>query len=173
MNEEEYMRMFDSLNANNYGNITRDYMSGYIREELSRIRNADYEALPNLAGLSAGSDCVDLGISDLGISIKKEPKKDLTLAETMDLLSKGLKPYFYHPIENNIVELTLSTEGERGRSDIFWLPPRIAEKVEEKYEKINTLIKEKAEAIKDYEVKIKELEERVSLILKNGTDLIL
>jgi len=168
MNEEEYLRMYDSLSNNNYGNIARDYMSTYIKEELSRIRNADYEVIPNLGGLSAGSDCVDLGIST-----KKEPKKNPTLAETMDLLARGLKPYFYDLMENDLIELTLATETQRRNSDIHWLAPKIAEKIQERYAEMNRLAQEKKKAIEDYDAKIEELEKRVDLILENGTDLLI
>lgn len=101
------------------------------------------------------------------------PKKDLTLAETMDLLSRGLKPYFYNLMENNMVELTLATEVQRGNSDIHWLAPKIAEKIQERYAEMNRLAEEKRKAIRDYDAKIEELEKRVELILQNGTDLII
>jgi hypothetical protein len=100
-------------------------------------------------------------------------KKDLTLAETMDLLSRGLKPYFYHLMENNLIELTLETETQRGKSDIHWLAPRIAEKIQERYAEIARLADEKRKALLDYDAKIEELESRIDLILQNGTDLII
>jgi len=156
MNEEEYLRMYDALNKN----AARDYLTGYIRNEFDRI--------PDLAGLSAGSDCVDLGISS-----KKEPKKNPTLAETMDLLARGLKPYFYDLMENDLIELTLATEDQRGSSDIHWLAPKIAEKIRERYAEINRLAAEKRKALLDYDAKIEELEKRIDLILENGTDLLI
>jgi len=156
MNEEEYLRMYDALNKD----AARDYLTGYVRNEFDRI--------PDLAGLSAGSDCVDLGISS-----KKEPKKNPTLAETMDLLSRGLKPYFYDLMENDLIELTLATEDQRGKSDIHWLAPKIAEKIRERYAEINRLAAEKRKALLDYDAKIEELERRVDLILENGTDLLI
>lgn len=100
-------------------------------------------------------------------------KKNLTLAETMDLLSRGLKPYFYDLMENNMIELTLATEDQRGNSDIHWLAPKIAEKIQERYAEIARLAEEKRKALLDYDAKIEELEKRVELILKNGTDLII
>ena len=100
-------------------------------------------------------------------------KKNLTLAETMDLLSRGLKPYFYDLMENNMIELTLATEDQRGSSDIHWLAPKIAEKIQERYAEIARLAEEKRKALLDYDAKIEELEKRVELILKNGTDLII
>lgn len=100
-------------------------------------------------------------------------KKNLTLAETMDLLSRGLKPYFYDLMENNMIELTLATEDQRGSSDIHWLAPKIAEKIQERYAEIDRLAEEKRKALLDYDAKIEELEKRVELILKNGTDLII
>ena len=156
MNEEEYLRMYDTLNKD----AARDYLTGYVRNEFDRI--------PDLAGLSAGSDCVDLGISS-----KKEPKKNPTLAETMDLLARGLKPYFYDLMENDLIELTLATEDQRGSSDIHWLAPKIAEKIRERYAEINRLAAEKRKALLDYDAKIEELERRVDLILENGTDLLI
>jgi predicted ribosome quality control (RQC) complex YloA/Tae2 family protein len=156
MNEEEYLRMYDALNKD----AARDYLAGYIRNEFDRI--------PHLAGISEGSDCVDLGIST-----KKEPKKNPTLAETMDLLARGLKPYFYDLMENDLIELTLATETQRRNSDIHWLAPKIAEKIQERYAEINRLADEKRKAIEDYDAKIEELERRVDLILENGTDLLI
>jgi len=156
MNEEEYLRMYDALNKD----AARDYLTGYVRNEFDRI--------PDLAGLSAGSDCVDLGISS-----KKEPKKNPTLAETMDLLARGLKPYFYDLMENDLIELTLATEDQRGKSDIHWLAPKIAEKIQERYAEIARLADEKRKALLDYDAKIEELERRVDLILENGTDLLI
>lgn len=100
-------------------------------------------------------------------------KKNLTLAESMDLLSRGLKPYFYDLMENNMIELTLATEYQRGNSDIHWLAPKIAEKIQERYAEIDRLAEEKRKALLDYDAKIEELEKRVELILKNGTDLII
>ena len=156
MNEEEYLRMYDALNKD----AARDYLTGYVRNEFARI--------PDLAGLSAGSDCVDLGISS-----KKEPKKNPTLAETMDLLARGLKPYFYDLMENDLIELTLATEDQRGSSDIHWLAPKIAEKIRERYAEINRLAAEKRKALLDYDAKIEELEKRIDLIIENGTDLLI
>ena len=100
-------------------------------------------------------------------------KKNLTLAETMDLLSRGLKPYFYDLMENNLIELTLATETQRGKADIHWLAPRIAEKIQERYAEIARLADEKRKALLDYDAKIEELESRIDLILQNGTDLII
>ena len=100
-------------------------------------------------------------------------KKNLTLAETMDLLSRGLKPYFYDLMENNMIELTLATEDQRGKSDIHWLAPKIAEKIQERYSEIARLAEEKRKALLDYDAKIEELESRIELIIKNGTDLII
>lgn len=161
MNEEEYMRMYDALSNTNYGgNIARDYMSTYIREELDRIRNVDYEAIPILPRLESNLK-------------KNEPKKNPTLAETMDLLARGLKPYFYDLMENDLIELTLATEDQRGKSDIHWLAPKIAEKIRERYAEMNRLAQEKRKAIEDYDAKIEELEKRVDLILENGTDLLI
>lgn len=100
-------------------------------------------------------------------------KKNLTLAETMDLLSRGLKPYFYDLMENNMIELTLATEDQRGKSDIHWLAPKIAEKIQERYAEIARLAEEKRKALLDYDAKIEELESRIELIIKNGTDLII
>jgi hypothetical protein len=156
MNEEEYLRMYDALNKD----AARDYLTGYVRNEFDRI--------PDLAGLSAGSDCVDLGISS-----KKEPKKNPTLAEMMDLLARGLKPHFYDLMENDLIELTLATEDQRGSSDIHWLAPKIAEKIRERYAEINRLAGEKRKALLDYDAKIEELEKRIDLIIENGTDLLI
>ena len=100
-------------------------------------------------------------------------KKNLTLAETMDLLSRGLKPYFYDLMENNMIELTLATEAQRGKSDIHWLAPKIAEKIQERYAEIARLAEEKRKALLDYDAKIEELESCIKLIIKNGTDLII
>jgi F0F1-type ATP synthase membrane subunit b/b' len=67
----------------------------------------------------------------------------------------------------------LATEDQRGKSDIHWLAPKIAEKIQERYAEIARLADEKRKALLDYDAKIEELESRIELIIKNGTDLII
>ena len=147
MDEKDYIGYLDSPPWN---------MTRYIAEEMTRLME------DNLASIVPVDE-----------QKKNIPKKNPTLAETMDLLSRGLKPYFYDLMENNMIELTLATEDQRGSSDIHWLAPKIAEKIRERYAEINRLAGEKRKALLDYDAKIEELERRVDLILENGTDLLI
>jgi len=138
-----------------------------------------------LSYFAGGSDCVDPGISPerimemlTGNAPKVEEtdltkKKNLTLAETMELLSRGLKPYYISYSQNQMVELTLDNEDERGLQIIHWLPPRIAEKIQDRYNRINAILKEKEDAISTYNSKIEDLKARIQDILDKGHDLML
>ena len=138
-----------------------------------------------LSYFAGGSDCVDPGISPerlmemlTGNAPKAEEtdltkKKNLTLAETMELLSRGLKPYYISYSQNQMVELTLDNEDERGLQIIHWLPPRIAEKIQDRYNRINAILKEKEDAISTYNSKIEDLKARIQDILDKGHDLML
>ena len=138
-----------------------------------------------LSYFAGGSDCVDPGISPerimemlTGNAPKAEEtdltkKKNLTLAETMELLSRGLKPYYISYSQNQMVELTLDNEDERGLQIIHWLPPRIAEKIQDRYNRINAILKEKEDAISAYNSKIEDLKARIQDILDKGHDLML
>jgi hypothetical protein len=132
--------------------------------------NLDMDALADMATKLMGDAYKE---SPKSAAEKLLVKKNLTLAETMDLLSRGLKPYFYDLMENNLIELTLETETQRGKADIHWLAPKIAEKIQERYAEIARLADEKRKALLDYDAKIEELESRIDLILQNGTDLII
>jgi hypothetical protein len=132
--------------------------------------NLDMDALAEMATKMMGGVYKE---STKSAAEKLLVKKNLTLPETMDLLSRGLKPYFYDLMENNLIELTLATETQRGKSDILWLAPKIAEKIQERYAEIARLADEKRKALLDYDAKIEELESRINLIIKNGTDLII
>ncbi len=147
MDEKDYIGYLDSPPWN---------MTRYIAEEMTRLME------DNLASIVPVDE-----------QKKNIPKKNPTLAETMDLLARGLKPYFYDLMENDLIELTLDTENQRGSSDIHWLAPRIAEKIQERYAEINRLADEKRKALLDYDAKIEELEKRIDLIIENGTDLLI
>ena len=135
---------------------------------------------------ASGSDCVDPGISPEriiamlvdGVEPKAEEtdltkKKNLTLAETMELLSRGLKPYYVNSRENQLVELTIDNEEHPGSKSVRWFHPKIAEKIQERYREINVLEDERDKAIESYDARIAELEERIKKIAENGTDLII
>ena len=99
-------------------------------------------------------------------------KKELSVAETLDLYKRGLKPYFISVRENMLVELVLENENDR-TSSIKWLNPRIAEKIQIRYKEINDLIQEKGAAIRAIDSKIEDLKLRISMIEESGTDLII
>lgn len=99
-------------------------------------------------------------------------KKELSVAETLDLYKRGLKPYFISVRENMLVELVLENENDR-TSSIKWLNPRIAEKIQTRYKEINDLIQEKGAAIRAIDSKIEDLKLRISMIEESGTDLII
>jgi hypothetical protein len=112
-------------------------------------------------------------ISALASTLTKEkmvPKK-LTLAQTMDLLKKGLKPYFYDSYLCKLAELDI--DNEEKATDIKWLHPKMAEKINERYDEIGKLEVELHEYTKSTNAKIKDLQTRIKDIEEKGTDLIL
>lgn len=104
-------------------------------------------------------------------------KKKLSVAETLDLYKRGLKPYFYSYRPNTLVELTLENENERIKSSmtspIKWIHPKIAEKIQARYQEMNDLVQEKGAAIREFDSQIEDLKLRISMIEEKGTDLII
>ena len=101
-------------------------------------------------------------------------KKELSVAETLELYKRGLKPYFVTPYPNTnmLVELVLENENDR-TSPIKWLNPKIAEKIQTRYKEINDLVQQKDAAIRAIDSKIEDLKLRISMIEETGTDLII
>ena len=99
-------------------------------------------------------------------------KKELTVAETLDLYKRGLKPYFYSYNANTLVELVLENEVDR-TTPIKWLHPKIAEKIQARYSEMNDLVKGKESAIKKYNAMIEDIATRIEKIGETGTDLII
>lgn len=99
-------------------------------------------------------------------------KKELSVAETLDLYKRGLKPYFVTLYPDTLVELVMENENSR-MTPIKWLHPKIAEKIQARYKEINDLIIEKEAAKKSYDNRIEELKKRIDTIEETGTDLIL
>jgi hypothetical protein len=101
-------------------------------------------------------------------------KKELSVAETLDLYKRGLKPYFYSHNANTLVELTLENEND-GRTTRFnkWLHPKIAEKIQARYQEINDLVQKKEDAIREFDSQIEDLGIRIKRIEESGTDLII
>jgi hypothetical protein len=104
-------------------------------------------------------------------------KKKLTVAETLDLYKRGLKPYFVSVKENMLVELTVENENDRTTYDmttpIKWFHPKIAEKIQARYQEMNDLVQKKGAAIRECDSQIEELKLRISMIEEGGTDLII
>ena len=104
-------------------------------------------------------------------------KKELSVAETLDLYNRGLKPYFYSHNANTLVELTLENESDRIKSPrttpIKWIHPKIAEKIQARYQEMNDLVRKKNDVIKEIESQIEDLKLRISMIEESGTDLII
>ena len=99
-------------------------------------------------------------------------KKKLSVAETLDLYKRGLKPYFYSPRSNTLVELVLENENCR-TNYIKWLHPKIAEKIQTRYKGMNDLVQKKGAAIREWDSQIEDLKLRISMIEEKGTDLII
>ena len=99
-------------------------------------------------------------------------KKELSVAETLDLYKRGLKPYFVTRDPDTLVELVLENENSRV-TPIKWLHPKIAEKIQARYKEMNDLVIEKEAAIESYDNRIEELKKRIDTIEESGTDLIL
>ena len=105
-------------------------------------------------------------------------KKELTVAETLDLYKRGLKPYFYSYRPNTLVELTLENENEirdstASTTNTKWLHPKIAEKIQARYQEMNDLVQKKGAAIREIDSQIEDLKLRISMIEETGTDLII
>lgn len=104
-------------------------------------------------------------------------KKELTVAETLDLYKRGLKPYFVSVKENMLVELTMENENCRTNNripnPIKWLHPKIAEKIQAKYQGINDLNEKRDAANREFDSQIEDLKLRISMIEESGTDLII
>lgn len=104
-------------------------------------------------------------------------KKELTVAETLDLYKRGLKPYFVSVKENMLVELTMENENCRTNNripnPIKWLHPKIAEKIQARYQEINDLGKKRDAANREFDSQIGDLKLRISMIEESGTDLII
>ena len=100
-------------------------------------------------------------------------KKKLTVAETLDLYKRGLKPYFVSLKENMLVELTVENENDRTKTPIKWFHPKIAEKIQARYQEINDLVQKNGAAIRECVSQIEELKLRISMIEESGTDLII
>ena len=102
-------------------------------------------------------------------------KKDLSVAETLDLYKRGLKPYYYSHNVNTLVELTVENQNEirDSTASTKWLHPKIAEKIQARYQEMNDLVKEKKDAIKGYDARIEDIATRIEKIEETGTDLII
>lgn len=102
-------------------------------------------------------------------------KKDLSVAETLDLYNRGLKPYYYSHNVNTLVELTVENQNEirDSTASTKWLHPKIAEKIQARYQEMNDLVKEKKDAIKGYDARIEDIATRIEKIEETGTDLII
>jgi hypothetical protein len=136
--------------------------------------NLDMDALAEMATKLMGDIHKERTQTDLE---KLLAKKELSVAETLDLYKRGLKPYFYSYNVNTLVELTLENENERIKSSmtspIKWIHPKIAEKVQARYQEMNDLVQKKGAAIREFDSQIEDLKLRISMIEETGTDLII
>ena len=118
-------------------------------------------------------DIIDRKKKTIQCSLEKMlSKKELTVAETLDLYKRGLKPYFYLEIANMLVELVLENENCR-TTPIKWLHPKIAEKIQARYQEMNDLAQKKEDAIREWDSQIEDLGIRIKRIEETGTDLII
>ena len=140
-------------------------------EEFRRVDDFEFDAREFIRDLD--TTAVQESLSKLEKLIKDGPggKKKLTLAETMELLKKGLKPYFYDAKICKLAELNI--ENEESASDIKWLHPKMAEKINERYAEITRLEVELHQYTMKVKNEIKELHERIQDIEDKGTDLII
>lgn len=178
MDEKEYNGLFDKFQTYatylgglpmNRDHVASDYVAAarVVLDNDVPIGNVEWDEF-------AESLKVHLRKSDL--KKKEELKKYVnpTIAETMDLLKRGLKPYFYDHYSHNLVELTMENQHNVSSTlDVEWLHEKIAKKIQDRYFEMGKLKEEKQKAIEDYDAKIKELEERIQKIEETGTDLIL
>jgi hypothetical protein len=135
--------------------------------------NLDMDALDEMAIKMMGDIHKERTQTDLE---KLLVKKELTVAETLDLYKRGLKPYFVSVKENMLVELTVENENERTYNrakQTKWLHLKIAEKIQARYQKMNDLVQKRDAAIREWDSQIEELKLRISMIEESGTDLII
>ena len=117
--------------------------------------NLDMDALAELAQRLMNDENRERPLTNLEAYKKPEQsdlekllaKKELSVAETLELYKRGLKPYFVTTNTNMLVELVLENEETR-TSPIKWLNPKIAEKIQTRYKEINDLVQEKGVDIK-------------------------
>ena len=74
-----------------------------------------------------------------------------------------------------MVELTVKNQNEirDSTASTKWLHPKIAEKIQARYQEMNDLVKEKKDAIKGYDARIEDIATRIEKIEETGTDLII
>ena len=168
--DEKYLSIFDSYSKylNPVSRAWRDIEDTGLRVDTDSGEIHFEEYIADL-----DTTAVQESLKKLEKMIKDGPKanKKLTLAETMELLKKGLKPYFYDAKLCKLAELNM--ENEESASDIKWLHPKMAEKINERYAEITKLEVELFETTNDTHAKIKDLQARIKDIEEKGTDLIL
>jgi len=144
----------------------------------SRIRRGDQTIISAKTGYASSTVSEVLSGKRTQTDLERLlSKKKLTVAETLDLYKRGLKPYFVSVKENMLVELTVENENDRTTYDmtthIKWFHPKIAEKIQARYQEINDLVQKKGAAIRECDSQIEELKLRISMIEERGTDLII
>lgn len=92
---------------------------------------------------------------------------------TMEKIAKGLKPYIINIAENVFGELGhLDFNNSKG-TKLVWLDPKIADKIQERFDSIRTIEKEVDDFTQISYRKISEYEDRIRKILDTGHDLML
>lgn len=156
------------------GDITVTRRVEEMPETFWNHSNLDMDALAGIATKLMGDVYKERTQTDLERLLAK---KELTVAETLDLYKRGLKPYFVSVKENMLVELTVENENCRTNNGIpnpiKWLHPKIAEKIQARYSEINDLLKKRDAAIRECDSQIEDLKLRISMIEESGTDLII
>jgi hypothetical protein len=170
MDEKEYNGLFDQLTR--CKDSFTPYSSGYVSGDLEINTDDVVATIRNMRNMINGIEPTHQDYST-DPQPKKDPNGKLTLGETLDLLSRGLKPYFVDQLQNQLVELTIDNEGNSGHKSVRWLHPKIAEKIQERYREMNALEDERDKTIERYDAQIAELEERIKKIAETGTDLII
>lgn len=159
-------------------------------EELQRILNANLGVYTRHLNAVANSnyelddlfDPVDYpGL----LKSKSKPKKAFELLNadsneldliglTMEKAAKGLKPYIINIKYNVFGELgNVKYDVNEKSTKLVWLLPKIAERIQERFDSISAIEKEIDEFTRSSYRKIEEYEDRIKQILDTGHDHIL
>lgn len=174
--DEKYLSLFDNNDLGTFAKwagytLNTDPIYANPDNDFLFNDNDDYRTVEDKLREMAVRMLRDNGVKESSLE-RLIKKKELSVAETLDLYKRGLKPYFVTSDPDTLVELVLENENTRV-TPIKWLHPKIAEKIQARYKEMNDLVIEKEAVIESYDNRIEELKKRIDTIEESGTDLML